>query len=93
MSQVSPLKTQPKYKPEDWQQRVDLAAAFRLAARMGWHEAVANHFSLAVSPDGKSFLMNPKWMHFSRIRASDLQLLDATDKSTMVAPDAPDITA
>jgi ribulose-5-phosphate 4-epimerase/fuculose-1-phosphate aldolase len=93
MSQVSSLKTQPKHNPEEWQLRVDLAAAFRLAARMGWHEAVANHFSLAVSPDGKSFLMNPKWMHFSRIKASDLQLLDATDRSTMNAPDAPDITA
>jgi ribulose-5-phosphate 4-epimerase/fuculose-1-phosphate aldolase len=93
MSQVSPLKTQPKYGSEEEQLRADLAAAFRLAANMGWHEAVANHFSLAVSADGKSFLMNPKWMHFSRIRASDLQLLDATDSSTMRAADAPDITA
>jgi hypothetical protein len=27
----------------EWQARVDLAAAFRLTARFGWHEAVANH--------------------------------------------------
>ena len=32
------------------QARVDLAAAFRLTARFGWHEAVANHFSLALDP-------------------------------------------
>lgn len=76
-----------------WQSRVELAAAFRLAAHYDWHEAVANHFSLAVSSDGKSFLMNPRWKHFSRIKASDLLLLNANDDSTMSRPDAPDLTA
>ncbi len=77
----------------EWQMRVDLAAAFRLAAHYNWHEAVANHFSLAVSNDGKRFLMNPKWRHFSKIRASELLLLNSDDKSTMAGPDAPDLTA
>jgi len=79
--------------PDEWPLRVDLAAAFRLAAHHDWHEAVANHFSLAVSADGKKFLMNPRWRHFSRIRASDLLLLDADDRSAMDQPDAPDLTA
>ncbi|MEG5263520.1 class II aldolase and adducin N-terminal domain-containing protein [Pseudomonas sp. JDS28PS106] len=61
------------------QTRVDLAATFRLIAQLNMHEAVANHFSAAVSTDGKQFLLNPKWKHFSRIRASDLLLLDADD--------------
>jgi ribulose-5-phosphate 4-epimerase/fuculose-1-phosphate aldolase len=61
------------------QLRIDLAALFRIVARLGLHEAVANHFSAAVSPDGKKFLLNPKWKHFSRIKASDLLLLDADD--------------
>ncbi|MFO1464833.1 MAG: class II aldolase/adducin family protein [Steroidobacteraceae bacterium] len=73
--------------------RIDLAAAFRLAARHGWHEAVANHFSLAVSDDGKRFLMNPRWRHFSRIRASDLLLLDSADHGVMQRADAPDPSA
>ena len=77
----------------EWQMRVDLAAAFRLAAHFDWHEAVANHFSLAVSGDGKTFLMNPRWKHFSKIKASELLLLDANDKTTMDRPDAPDLTA
>ena len=34
------------------QERVNLAAAFRWAARFNMHEAVANHFSLAISDDG-----------------------------------------
>lgn len=75
------------------QLRIDLAAAFRLAVEHGWHEAVANHFSLAVSADGRRFLMNPRWRHFSRIRASDLLLLDADDPQTMHRPDAPDPSA
>jgi ribulose-5-phosphate 4-epimerase/fuculose-1-phosphate aldolase len=73
--------------------RIDLAAALRLAVRFDWHEAIANHFSVATSADGQSFLMNPKWVHFSRIRASDLLLLDARDPGTMARPDAPDPTA
>lgn len=90
MGSVTNLRTAGQ---DEWQLRVDLAAAFRIAAEMNWHEAVANHFSLAVSPDGKKFLMNPRWVHFSRIRASDLLLLDADDKSVMDRPDAPDLTA
>jgi ribulose-5-phosphate 4-epimerase/fuculose-1-phosphate aldolase len=90
MTSVTKLKTKTS---EEWQLRVDLAAAFRLAEHFNWHEAVANHFSLAVSPDGKQFLMNPKWKHFSGIKASDLLLLDADDKEAMKRPDAPDETA
>jgi ribulose-5-phosphate 4-epimerase/fuculose-1-phosphate aldolase len=93
MSTVARLKSDRAVSAEEWQARVDLAAAFRLAARYGWHEAVANHFSLAVSPDGSRFLMNPRWRHFSRIRASDLLLLDASDESTMERADAPDPSA
>jgi ribulose-5-phosphate 4-epimerase/fuculose-1-phosphate aldolase len=92
MDQVTPLKSDDQRRDE-WQLRVDLAAAFRLAVEFNWHEAVGNHFSLAVSPDGKKFLMNPRWRHFSRIRASDLLLLDAEDETTMSGPDAPDPSA
>lgn len=73
--------------------RIDLAAAFRLTARFGWHESVGNHFSVAVSADGRRFLMNPKWRHFAAMRASDLLLLDADDASVMDGPDAPDASA
>ncbi|WP_213881070.1 class II aldolase and adducin N-terminal domain-containing protein [Pseudomonas sp. dw_358] len=68
------------------QARIDLAATFRIIAHEGMHEAVANHFSAAVSADGKKFLINPKWKHFSRIRASDLLLLDADDPSCASHP-------
>ena len=76
-----------------WAERVDMAAAFRWTERQGMHEAVANHFSLAVNEDGTQFLMNPNQRHFARIKASDLLLLDANDPNTMDQPDAPDPTA
>lgn len=76
-----------------YQERVDLAAAFRWTVRFNMHEAVANHFSLAVNDDGSQFLINPNQRHFSLIKASDLLLLDANDPSTLDRPDAPDETA
>lgn len=76
-----------------WQERVDMAAAFRWTARLNMHEAVANHFSLAVNEDGTRFLMNPNQVHFARVKASGLLLLDAIDPKTMQRPDAPDPTA
>jgi ribulose-5-phosphate 4-epimerase/fuculose-1-phosphate aldolase len=78
---------------DHWNERVDLACAFRWAHRLNMHEAVANHFSLAVSDDGQQFLMNPNGRHFSRMRASDLLLIDARDTTTLTRPDAPDPTA
>lgn len=76
-----------------YEERVDLACAFRWTARLNMHEAVANHFSLAVNDDGTQFLMNPNQVHFSRIKASDLLLIDANDPETMSGSNAPDPTA
>jgi len=78
---------------DHWRERVDLAAAFRWTARLNLHEAVANHFSLAISDDGSRFLMNPNQMHFARIRASDLLCLDANAPDVLKGPNAPDPTA
>lgn len=76
-----------------WAERVDLAASFRWTARLNLHEAVANHFSLAVNPEGTRFLLNPYLMHFERIKASDLIEVDADDPETLNRPGAPDPTA
>ena len=73
-------------------ERIDLACAFRWTARMGMHEAVANHLSLAVNKEGTRFLINPK-KHFSLIKASDLLLLDADSPPNTDDPLGPDPTA
>jgi ribulose-5-phosphate 4-epimerase/fuculose-1-phosphate aldolase len=90
MAAVSRLKTATDL---EWQARVDLAAAFRWFARLGMHESVANHFSYALSEEGGQFLINPRGRHFSRMRASELLLLDVNDEDTLRRPNAPDPTA
>jgi ribulose-5-phosphate 4-epimerase/fuculose-1-phosphate aldolase len=75
------------------QLRIDLAAAFRLAVDFDWHEAVGNHFSVAVSDSGRQFLMNPRNRHFATLCASDMLLLDADDELAMSRPNAPDPSA
>lgn len=62
------------------QQRVDLAAAFRCAARFGMHESIANHFSVAVTDNGGEFLLNPWGRHFSEMCAGDLLVVNAEGK-------------
>ena len=76
-----------------YEDRVNLAAAFRMAARLDLHEAVANHFSYAVSEDGGRFLINPFGRHFSTLRASELLLLDAHDDGSIDEGNRPDPTA
>ena len=66
-------------QPDHWGERVELAAAARLIARLNLHEGVANHLSLAVNPDGTQFLINPSPAHFGRLKASDLLLLDGNN--------------
>jgi ribulose-5-phosphate 4-epimerase/fuculose-1-phosphate aldolase len=90
---MSVQKLRPDHNIPFWGQRVDLAAAFRWAVRFNWHEAVANHFSLAVNETGTQFLMNANQIHFRRVTASNLLLIDAEDPETMNRPDAPDPTA
>ena len=76
-----------------WAERVDMAAAFRWCVKLNLHEAVSNHFSLAVNSEGTRFLINPNGRHFGRITASSLVEIDANDPETMQRPDAPDPTA
>ncbi len=61
------------------QARIDLTAALRSAARLGLHEGVCNHFSLAVPDyDGvAAFLINPQGVHWEDIVPSDLVIVDS----------------
>ena len=88
-----PVTALPQKKNDHWQKRVDLAAAFRWTSRLDMHEAVANHFSLIVDEEQKTFLINPNQKHFSNIKASDLLELQLDDKSVLSRPGAPDATA
>jgi len=56
------------------QARIDLAAAFRMAARLNLHEGICNHFTVMLP--GRRFLINPKGLHFARMTASRLLVID-----------------
>jgi ribulose-5-phosphate 4-epimerase/fuculose-1-phosphate aldolase len=69
------LKEVPQTDPVR-QARIDLTAALRWAARLGFSEGVCNHFSLRVPGTGDQFLINPNRMHWNEVRASDLVVID-----------------
>lgn len=64
----------------DWaalrQARIDLAACFRMAARLGLEEGICNHFSAMVPGRDDLFLVNPHGFSFGEITASDLLVCD-----------------
>jgi ribulose-5-phosphate 4-epimerase/fuculose-1-phosphate aldolase len=59
-----------------WNARVDLAACFRFAARLGMHEGICNHFSAVVPGYDDLFLVNPYGYAFSELTASQLLICD-----------------
>lgn len=72
--------------------RTDLAAALRLAARMGFHEGICNHFSAMIPGETDRFLINPHGFHWSEVRASDLVEVDA-DGNALDGREPPEPTA
>jgi ribulose-5-phosphate 4-epimerase/fuculose-1-phosphate aldolase len=56
--------------------RIDLAACFRMAARLGLHEGICNHFSFVVPGRDDLFLVNPYGWAFAEITASRLLVCD-----------------
>lgn len=59
------------------QARIDLAAALRWAARLGFGEGVCNHFSVALPGLGDRFLINPQGLHWAEVTPADLVVVDA----------------
>src|SRR5437667_9397082 len=55
---------------EEWDVRVDLAAAYQLAAIFKWTDLIYTHFSARV-PGAEDFLVNPYGLMFDEITASN----------------------
>ena len=62
--------------------RRDLAVAFRLFARFGFDEGVAGHITVRDPEFPHRFWVNPYAVHFSRIKVSDLLLIDEDGRVT-----------
>jgi ribulose-5-phosphate 4-epimerase/fuculose-1-phosphate aldolase len=62
--------------PEEWQARIDLAAAYRLVAMFKWDDLVFTHISARVPGSHDEFLINPYGLMFEEITASSLIKVD-----------------
>ena len=76
------LKSKPvkeRVSQEEWNLRVDLAAAYQLAAIFKWTDLIYTHFSARL-PDHEEFLINPYGLMFEEITASNLIKIDHDGK-------------
>ncbi|MCW5666168.1 MAG: class II aldolase/adducin family protein [Piscinibacter sp.] len=62
----------PRPVPTEAQVRIDLAAAYRLAAQRGWDDTIYTHLSASVPGEPGSYLINPFGARFDEISASSL---------------------
>src|SRR5579875_1728568 len=76
------LKTLPstQAEAEEWRIRCDMAAVFRVCARLGWNEQIGNHNSIML-PQARPgepplFLINPRGYLFQELTASSLIVCD-----------------
>ncbi|KTT59863.1 hypothetical protein SB8_02435 [Pseudomonas oryzihabitans] len=74
------------------QARIDLAACFRMAARLGLGEGICNHFSFVVPGHDDLFLVNPYGLAFAEVTASSLLICDFAG-GVVAGAGAPEATA
>jgi ribulose-5-phosphate 4-epimerase/fuculose-1-phosphate aldolase len=70
----------------EWEQRVNLAACYRLVAQFGWDDLIFTHISARVPGPEHHFLINPYGMLFSEITASSLVKVDLEGRKVMDSP-------
>ncbi len=71
---------------EEWDARVDLAAAYRLVALYGWDDLIFTHLSTRVPGPEHHFLINPYGMMFEEITASSLVKINLAGEIVMPSP-------
>src|SRR5687768_2416662 len=71
---------------QEWQTRVDLAAAYRLVALYGWDDLIFTHISARVPGGDHHFLLNPYGMMFEEVTASNLVKVNLEGKIVMDSP-------
>ena len=72
--------------PEEWELRVNLAAAYRLVALYGWDDLIFTHLSVRVPGPEHHFLINPWNLMFEEMTASALVKVDMEGQAVMETP-------
>jgi ribulose-5-phosphate 4-epimerase/fuculose-1-phosphate aldolase len=67
----------------EWEQRVALAACYRLVAHYHWDDLIFTHISARVPGPEHHFLINPYGMMFGEITASSLVKVDLHGRKVM----------
>ena len=70
----------------EWEQRVHLAACYRLVALYGWDDLIFTHISARVPGPEHHFLINPYGMLFEEIAASSLVKVNLDGAKVMASP-------
>ena len=65
-----------KWSQEEWQLRVELAAAYRLVEYFGWTELIYGHLTAHVPGGEPHFLINPYGLNYDEVTASNLVKID-----------------
>ena len=65
---------------QEWELRVQLAAAYRIIDLMGWSELIWTHTTVRVPGAEDHFLINPYGLRFDEVRASNLVKVDMDGK-------------
>src|SRR5438876_7562929 len=78
-----PSSVREQVSQEEWQERVDLAAAYRLVALYGWDDLIFTHISTRVPDAEHHFLLNPYGMMFDEVTASSLVKVDPDGNKVM----------
>jgi ribulose-5-phosphate 4-epimerase/fuculose-1-phosphate aldolase len=71
--------TLPNYSSAEWQARVELAAAHRLAYMQGFSEGIFNHLTFTVPGCDDRYYQIPFGMHWSEVTASALMEVGIDD--------------
>ena len=71
---------------EEWAQRVDLAALYRLVALHGWDDFLFTHLSARVPGPEHHFLINPMGLCFDEITASSLVKVNTEGEKVIDSP-------
>ena len=75
LNPVKKSSVRDRVSQEEWQVRVDLAAAYQLAPLFKWTDLIYTHFSARV-PGSEDFLINAYGLMFDEITASNLVKID-----------------
>lgn len=80
------VSVQEQVSEQEWQSRIDLAAAYRLVAHYGWDDLIFTHLSARVPGLEHHFLINPYGMMFEEITASSLIKVNLEGQIVMSSP-------